>query len=120
MSRVDEFAGKGFRVLGIAEATHQGTGFPPTQDNFDWKFMGLVALYDPPKQNAKEVLEKIREAGIDVKLLTGDFSKTAMNIASQVGIATQTDYLDGDQVFIFNDDFDAVTDHFGFWFGKLF
>jgi Ca2+-transporting ATPase len=100
---VNEFASKGYRVLGVASALHSHTGFPSHQDDFNWEFLGLLALYDPPKSNVKDVLKKINSAGIKVKLLTGDFSETAMNIGNQVGIDTSDGYINGEQVIAMSD-----------------
>jgi Ca2+-transporting ATPase len=103
IENVNKFASKGYRVLGVAGALHSQTGFPISQDDFNWEFLGLVALYDPPKSNVKEVLKKINEAGIKVKLLTGDFSETAMNIGAQVGIDTRDGYINGEQAITMSD-----------------
>ncbi|HLG39856.1 MAG TPA: cation-translocating P-type ATPase, partial [Chitinophagaceae bacterium] len=94
----------GYRILGVAGATHTTLEFPVAQDDFEWSFLGLLALYDPPKKNTKEVLQKINDAAIKVKLLTGDFSETALNIAGQAGIADHHRYLNGEQVMNMRDD----------------
>jgi len=104
MSYVIDFAGNGYRVLGVAAAVHSPLSFPKMQDEFNWNFIGLIALYDPPKKNVKEVLKKITNAGIRVKLLTGDFSETALNISRQVGISTAVAPINGEQVMVMSDD----------------
>ncbi|TMI71205.1 MAG: cation-translocating P-type ATPase [Bacteroidetes bacterium] len=103
IKHVNTFASKGYRVLGVAGAIHSTPGFPSQQDDFGWEFIGLLALYDPPKPNVKDVLKKINDAGIKVKLLTGDFSETAMNIGKQVGIDTNAGYINGEQVITMNE-----------------
>jgi Ca2+-transporting ATPase len=102
--QVLDLASGGYRVLGVAGAVHTGTTFPAIQDDFKWKFLGLLALYDPPKKNAKEVLRKIRDARIEIKLLTGDFSETALNIARQAGIADHGLSINGDGVMNMNEE----------------
>ncbi len=77
---------KGFRVLGVASAAFSGAAFPEKQDDFEWKFEGLVAFFDPPKANARESLEVFKKAGIRIVMLTGDHPATAQNIARSVGI----------------------------------
>jgi Ca2+-transporting ATPase len=111
IQHTNTFASKGYRVLGVAGAIHSTPGFPTHQDDFEWEFIGLLALYDPPKNNVKSVLNKLNNAGIKIKLLTGDFSETAMNIGNQVGIDTSAGYINGEQVMIMNDAElkDAVT-----------
>lgn len=95
---VKSLAAKGYRVLGVASALHKNGDWPEKQDDFAWKFLGLVALYDPPKQNSKAVLKKIRNAKIDIKLLTGDFPETALNIAEQTGIGSNLPCITGNEV----------------------
>ena len=76
----------GLRVLGVAKGTYQSPDFPAEQDAFTWSFLGLIALENPPKPNAGAVIRAFTEAGIRVKLITGDFPETARAIARQVGL----------------------------------
>lgn len=91
-------AQKGYRVIGIASAVHNEEEFPRTQDEFNWKFEGLLCLYDPPKQHIPQVLKQFTDAHIDIKLLTGDFAETAVTICRQVGITGYLKYVTGEQV----------------------
>lgn len=91
-------AQKGYRVIGVASAIHTGDDFPATQDEFDWKFEGLLSLYDPPRQNTAGVIKQFYDAHIMVKLLTGDYAETAITICEQVGITGYLKYLTGEQV----------------------
>ncbi len=97
-------ASNGYRVIGVASAVHTQSQFPANQDEFDWKFEGLLALYDPPKKNIPFVLRKFYDAQINVKLLTGDYPETAVNIAGQVGIFDHLKYITGDQVIKMKED----------------
>ena len=97
-------AKKGYRVIGVASAIHTGSGFPATQDEFDWKFEGLLSLYDPPRQNTASVIKQFYGAHIGVKLLTGDFAETAITICEQVGITGYVKYLTGEQVLQMKED----------------
>ena len=99
-----ELAKKGYRVLGIASAIHQQEEFPATQDEFNWKFEGLLFLYDPPRKNTASVLKQFKDAHIEVKLLTGDYPETAVNICQQVGINNYLKYVTGDQVIHMQED----------------
>lgn len=94
---IKSLASKGYRVIGIASAMHEEP-FPTGQDDFNWKFEGLLALYDPPKTNMQAVLRHFYDAGIEVKLLTGDYAETAINIAGQVGIHYPFACIMGEQV----------------------
>lgn len=87
ISRLAEEMGKqGHRVLGVASATGNDHDMPSSQDAWNWELEGLVAFYDPPRLSAREVIAKIRDAGIRPMLLTGDHAATAAYIASQTGI----------------------------------
>ena len=89
---------QGYRVLGVARGTSPGPGFPAGQDDFQWSFLGLVALENPPKANAAAVLRSFAEAGINVKMITGDFPETAQAIARQIGLPGADSLLTGQQV----------------------
>jgi P-type Ca2+ transporter type 2C len=95
---IQELASAGYRVLGVCSSENHTGPFPERQDDFKWKFAGLLALYDPPKKNVGEVFKKWYHAGIKVKMLTGDFMETAMNIATQTGIKQTGQGLTGEQI----------------------
>jgi len=57
----------------------------------DLVFMGLSGMYDPPRQQAKDAIEKCRAAGIQVVMITGDHPDTATAIAHEIGIASAED-----------------------------
>ncbi len=92
------FATKGYRVIGVASAVHTELQLPVSQDDFKWKFEGLLALYDPPKKNIHDVLHQFYDARISVKLITGDYPETAINIAAQVGIYNHLKCITGEEV----------------------
>ncbi len=103
-AHINSLASKGYRVLGVASAIHDESALPAGQDEFNWQFEGLLALYDPPKKNAAEVLKLFYEAGIDIKLITGDHPETAMNIAGQVGIRHLQECVSGDEVMLMKEE----------------
>ncbi|HNE29459.1 MAG TPA: cation-translocating P-type ATPase, partial [Saprospiraceae bacterium] len=88
MERVNALSSSGYRVLGVARAEWPGEQFPADQDDFPWLFQGLVALFDPPKRNIHEVFRQFYQAGIQVKMITGDHAGTALNIARESGLRT--------------------------------
>lgn len=95
---VQEMGAKGYRVLGVAAAVHTGEQYPREQDDFNWQFEGLLALYDPPKKNVTQVIRDIYAAKIGIKLITGDHPQTAMNIATQCGITDASGFLSGEAI----------------------
>lgn len=102
--RIQQFASAGYRILGTASAQHTGKALPGRQDDFDWQFAGLLALYDPPKKNIPQVLKQLYTAQIDVKLVTGDYPETAISIGQQAGILHSRQYLTGDALMMMPED----------------
>ncbi len=97
-------ASKGYRVIGVAGTMHPGTELPDDHHDFNWKFEGLIAFYDPPKSNITRVMEDFYKAKIQVKLVTGDYPETAMNIAGQTGIEKHSGCLTGEEVMAMQED----------------
>ncbi|MFC0775097.1 cation-translocating P-type ATPase [Terrimonas alba] len=92
-------ASKGYRVLAVASSRLQfDRPLPAAQDDFDWHFEGLLALYDPPKKNIPGIIREFHDAKIEVKMITGDYPETAVNIAGQSGMHHHQHYITGDQV----------------------
>ncbi|MGZ8536738.1 MAG: cation-translocating P-type ATPase, partial [Flavisolibacter sp.] len=104
LNHTHTMAAKGYRVLGVASAIHNEKIMPAVQNDFNWKFEGLIGLYDPPKFFVKEVFKQFYEAGISVKLLTGDFPETALSIASETGLTYKGKCVTGEQVMNANDE----------------
>ncbi|MBK7883378.1 MAG: cation-translocating P-type ATPase [Chitinophagaceae bacterium] len=98
IQHVKSLASKGYRVIGVASAAHIASRFPDMQDDFNWQFEGLLALYDPPKKNIAAIFKKIYDARIDIKIITGDYPETAINIAGQAGVLNYNEYATGEEV----------------------
>ncbi|MFZ8806161.1 MAG: cation-translocating P-type ATPase [Minisyncoccia bacterium] len=77
LNKALEYAKNGFSVLGVA--------FNEGDKEENLIFVGLVALYDPPKKGVKEIVKRLKLAGIDIRILTGDHKETAVYIAKEVG-----------------------------------
>ena len=104
LKKTHELASRGYRILGVARAVWPiEDDFPTDQDRFPWQFEGLVALYDPPKQHIQSVFNKFYQAGIQVKMITGDYPETALNIARQSGLQHDGTVLSGEAVMGMND-----------------
>lgn len=100
---ITSIAQKGYRVIGVASAEHVDGSLPAAQDDFNWKFEGLLALYDPPRKNMAFVFKKFYDARIKVKLITGDFAETAITVAQQIGMTDHIEYYLGDDVMKMNE-----------------
>jgi Ca2+-transporting ATPase len=77
LNKALKYAKNGFSVLGAA--------FNEGEKEENLIFVGLVALYDPPKKGVKETIKRLKLAGIDIRILTGDHKETAVYIAKEVG-----------------------------------
>ncbi|ALL07035.1 haloacid dehalogenase [Pedobacter sp. PACM 27299] len=95
---IKALANNGYRILGVGEAAFAGEHFPEQQQDFSFKFKGLVAFYDPPKKNIQSVFEGFYAAGIDVKIVTGDNAATTCAIARQVGFRGADNSISGDEL----------------------
>jgi Ca2+-transporting ATPase len=83
---VDEMAKQGLRILAAARAEWAGETFPESQTAFRFRYLGLLALVDPIRQEIPEAVCQCREAGIRVIMITGDYPGTADSIARQAGL----------------------------------
>ena len=93
----------GYRVLAVGEAIFEGNNFLETQQEYKFVFKGLVGFYDPPKENIKMVLESFYNAGIAVKIITGDNAATTTAIAKQVSFKGYEKSISGDELMKLND-----------------
>ena len=75
---VNEFAGRGFRSLGVARADEKGK----------WRFLGILPLFDPPREQAKATIASAKEMGVIVKMVTGDQIAIARETSRQLGLGT--------------------------------
>jgi H+-transporting ATPase len=80
---VDDFAARGFRALGVARAVCNGT----------WQFVGVLPLFDPPREDAKPTIATARDMGIKIKMITGDALAIARETAKTLDMGA--DILDG-------------------------
>ena len=76
--KVDEFAEKGFRALGVAR----------TKDPGSWEFVGLVSLFDLPREDSASTIVTAQSLGMDVKMVTGDHIAIAKEVSGLVGLKT--------------------------------
>ena len=92
---ISDFGKQGYRVLGVAKSNFEENDFPEKQRDFNFEFLGFTVFYDPPKKNIQEVFQKIYDAGIKVKVITGDNADTTNAIARQAGIINETPAVNG-------------------------
>lgn len=95
---LDSCTTEGLRVLAVATTRFKGTVFPRKQQDFSFRMVGLLAFADPPKENIGQVLQQFYEAGIDVKMITGDNPVTAQAIAKAVKLRGYDKGITGDEL----------------------
>ncbi|MEP7088889.1 MAG: HAD-IC family P-type ATPase, partial [Nocardioidaceae bacterium] len=74
---VDDFASRGFRSLGVARSDG---------DDGDWHFLGVLPLFDPPREDAASTIATAKAMGVTVKMVTGDAIAIAKETAAKVGL----------------------------------
>jgi Ca2+-transporting ATPase len=94
---LDALAREGYRILGVG-TVESLRGHPASQDEFTFVFKGLIAFYDPPKENIRSVLQSFYKAGVDVKIITGDNPVTTSVIAAQIKFRNKDAVMTGDQL----------------------
>jgi H+-transporting ATPase len=75
---VNEFAARGFRSLAVARAEGEG----------QWQFLGVLPLFDPPREEARATIATARQMGVNVKMVTGDQVAIARETAGKLGLGT--------------------------------
>ena len=104
LSKVEIMASHGYRVLAVAKATDENREWPADQEQFTWVFLGLIAFSDPPKKNSRQVIKNFHDAGIEVKMITGDFPATAKSISEQVGFHNSDQVITGSEIMSMSDE----------------
>lgn len=95
---IDDFGLKGFRLLGVAKSNFEEDNFPKHQQDLSFEFLGFVVFYDPPKKGINTVFQQIYDAGIKVKVITGDNAETTKSIAEQAGILHAENSITGSEI----------------------
>jgi H+-transporting ATPase len=75
---VNEFAARGFRSLGVARAGEDGK----------WQFLGVLPLFDPPREDAAETIKTALAMGVKIKMVTGDAIAIAQETAKKLDMGS--------------------------------
>ncbi|MCC9621306.1 plasma-membrane proton-efflux P-type ATPase [Thalassospira sp. MA62] len=84
---IDDMAARGYRALGIGRTNADG----------QWEFLGLLPLFDPPREDAKATIAELRNKGVDIRMITGDHEAIGREVAGQLGMGQNI--LPADAVF---------------------
>ena len=93
-----EYAKNGYRVLGVGKGIWHENKWPLSQEEFSFYFLGLIAFNDPPKPGMAYVIQTFHDAGIRVKIITGDYTETALAIADAIKLDHSREVLSGKDV----------------------
>jgi H+-transporting ATPase len=74
--QIDSFAAKGFRTLGTVKTNEKGK----------WQYIGLIPLFDPPREDSAETIKTAQYMGVNVKMITGDHTAIGKQIAEKVNL----------------------------------
>jgi Mg2+-importing ATPase len=99
-----DLSSEGFRVLGVSYKTlkEEKTVYS-VNDECDLVFLGFVAFLDPPKETAKESLQLLSNAGIELKILTGDNELVTRKTCEELGFEVKG-VVSGSEIFEMHDD----------------
>ncbi len=76
---VADLGAKGYRALGVARSADGGR---------TWSLLGILPMFDPPRDDSKETIDLVRSKGVAVKMVTGDDTAIARETARQLGLGT--------------------------------
>jgi Ca2+-transporting ATPase len=93
IEKMEQYAESSYRVIGVAHKIVElgSKEFDRQKIESGLTFLGMVAMYDAPRDEVYDAVKMCRKAGIDVKMLTGDYEKTAIAVAKEIGLLDEND-----------------------------
>lgn len=88
LEAIDDYASRALRVLGIARRSLPSDSRTYTPESVEQQliFLGLVAMHDPPRPEVSQAIHTLRQAGIRIVMITGDYGLTGLSLARRVGM----------------------------------
>ena len=77
---VNEYAKRGYRALGVARSN---------AENESWEFLGIIPMFDPPRDDSAETIARAKEHGLQVKMVTGDDIAIAAETSKKLGLGAR-------------------------------
>lgn len=94
LQQIDNWADEGLRLLGLA---YRVDGAINSHKGYIW--VGLLGMEDPIRSGVLQALKTAQQAGIEVKMITGDYRRTAEHIARKIGLMHGSHQsLEGDEI----------------------
>lgn len=106
MLKIDKWAEQGLKVMALAHKKISKEKIEEIKNNkiSDLEWGGLVGFWDPPRKDVKEALSAAKEAGLKIKVVTGDYYRTAVKIMKYLGIKiNSSEILEGEELEKLND-----------------
>jgi len=85
--RFEELSRQGFRILGVAYRDIGPDLLIKKGHETDMTFLGFIVFFDPPKPGIAEIITRLKQLGISLKIITGDNQLVAANVSQQVGLS---------------------------------
>ena len=76
---VDDVGKRGYRTLGVAKTDKDG----------NWQYLGVLSLFDPPRDDSAATIEAAKKMGVQIKMITGDHKAIAKEIAAGLNIGSR-------------------------------
>ncbi len=102
IKQYEQLSEDGFRTLGVAYKITGENNFAK-KDETGMIFLGFISLFDPPKKEAQQTINSLKDAGVSLKIITGDNALVAKSLAQQIGIVNAI-IITGNQIRQMNND----------------
>ncbi len=88
LEAIDDYANRALRVMGVARRALPSDSRAYTIESVEQQliFLGLVAMHDPPRPEVSQAIHTLRQAGIRMVMITGDYGLTGLSLARRVGM----------------------------------
>lgn len=98
--QIEELAAKGLRVMGFGYKNADESKNKISEEDVEsgLKFSGLAGIIDPPREEAITSIKACIEAGIEIKMITGDHAATASAIGEKIGIENSDKVITGEEL----------------------
>ena len=103
-TEIERMAEQGLRVLGVARTTWPLGELPARQSDFAFEWLGLIGLADPVRPTVPGAIRECAQAGVKVKMMTGDYPVTAQAIARSIGLEPADRYITGPELATMSDE----------------
>jgi Mg2+-importing ATPase len=93
----EEFSNMGFRTLGIAYKNLSSESLINKSDEKDMTFLGFLTLFDPPKVNILDTINRLKNLGVSLKIITGDNHLVAISLSKKM-VLSDTKIITGTEL----------------------